>query len=63
MAHFSNTELNIVHFYTNPNFLLDIWKDLIELFQKQLEVLKKILFGEVMWERNIWPLRNQYIFT
>ena len=62
-GHFSNTELNLTHFYTNPNFLLDIWKYIAELFQKQLEVLKKVLFGEVMREINIRTLRTQYIFT
>ena len=39
-----------------------LWKDLAELNQKQLEVLKKT-FSEVIQERNIWPLRTQYIFT
>ena len=37
----SKTELNLTHFYTNPNFLLALWKDVAELSQKQLEVLKK----------------------
>ena len=35
------TELNLTHFYTKPNFLLALWKDFTKLFQKQLEVLKK----------------------
>ena len=63
MGHSSNTELNMTHFYTNPNFLLALWIDLAEMFQEQLEVLKKSTFGEVMWQRNIWPLMTQYIFT
>ena len=45
MGHFSMTELNLAHFYTNPRFLLAIWKDLDEMFQKQLDVLKKSNFG------------------
>ena len=57
------TELNLSHFYTNPNLLLALWKDLAELNQKQLEILKNVLFGEVMREINIWQLSNQYIFT
>ena len=44
MGQLSNTELNITHFYTNPNFLFCIWKDLAELFQKQLVVLEKNTF-------------------
>ena len=44
MRRFSKTESNIKHFYTNPNFLLTLWKDLDELFQKQLVVLKKSTF-------------------
>ena len=63
MGHSSNTELNITHFYTNTNFLLALWIDLAEMFQEQHEVLKKNIFGEVMRQRNIWPLMNQYIFT
>ena len=38
MGHFSKTELNLTQFYKNPNFLLALWKDLAELFQKQFEV-------------------------
>ena len=38
-------------------------KDLIELFQKQVKLLKKVLFGEVMRKRNSWPLTIQYIAT
>ena len=41
IGHFSITELNIKNFYTNPEFLLDLWKYFSELFQKKLEVLKK----------------------
>ena len=41
MGHFSKKELNITHFYTHPNFLLDLCKDFVDLFQKELEVLKK----------------------
>ena len=41
MGHLSKTELNITHFYTNPKFLLSLWKDLAEMNLKQLEVLKK----------------------
>ena len=63
MGHLSNTELNLTCFYRNPDFLLALWKDFAELNQKQLKVLKNVIFGSVVWERNIWPLRNQYIFT
>ena len=50
MGHFSKTELNITHFYTNPKFLLALWKDLTEPNQKKVGLLKKtVLFGEVMW--------------
>ena len=52
-----------MHFYTNPNFLLALWRDLANLNHKQVKLLKNVLFVEVIWERNIWPLRNQYIFT
>ena len=52
IGHFSKTELNLTHFHTNPNFLLALWKDLAELLQKQTEVLKKSIFGELMRERN-----------
>ena len=48
MGHFPKTELNVTHFYTTPKFSLALWKDLAKLFQKQLEVSKKKLFGEVM---------------
>ena len=41
MAHFSKKELNLTHSYTNPNFLLALWKDLAELFEKHFEVLTK----------------------
>ena len=44
MRHLSKTVLNLMHFYTNPNLLLAPWKDLVELNQKQLEVLKKSAF-------------------
>ena len=50
MVDVSKIELNLTHFYTNPNFILALWKDLTELNQKQLRVLKIVLFGEVMWE-------------
>ena len=30
---------------------------------ENVKLLKRVLFGEVMQEGNIWPLRNQYIFT
>ena len=62
-GHISKIELNLTHFNTNPNFLLHDWKDLTNLNLKQLEVFKKALYGDVMWERNTLPLRNQYIFT
>ena len=52
MGHLSKTELNLTHFYTKPNFLLDPWKGLAELNKKQLEVKNNNL-GEVIWERNI----------
>ena len=41
MGHLSKTELNLTHFYRNLMFLLALRKDLAELNQKQLEVLKK----------------------
>ena len=40
MVRVSNTELNIMQFYTNPNFLLGICKDLYNLNQKEQEVFK-----------------------
>ena len=49
-------------FYTNPNFLLDVWKDLAELNQKHLKVFQGI-FGGAIREINIWPLRAQSKFT
>ena len=44
MGQFSNIELNITHFYTRPNFLLALWKDLAKLNQKQVEILEKGTF-------------------
>ena len=44
MGHFIKIELNLTHFYKNPDFLLSLWEDLAEIFQKQLEVLKKSTF-------------------
>ena len=55
--------LNSNSFYINTNFLLALWKDLIELNQKQLKLLKKIYFGEVMTERKKLILRIQYMAT
>ena len=46
-----------------PQLLLALWKYFNDLNQKQVELLKKELSGEFMRERNIWPLRTQYIFT
>ena len=63
MGHFWKTNLNLRYFYTNPKFLLALWKYLTELNQKQVELFKKVHFGEVMREINICPLRTQYIFT
>ena len=63
MGHFSKAELNLTYFYTKPKCLLVLWKDLSKMFQEQHGVLKKSTFGEVMRERNICPLRTQYIFT
>ena len=39
------------------------FKYLAELNQKQLKVLKNVIFGEVMWDQSIFPLRTEYIFT
>ena len=44
MGHFSKRELNLMHFYTNPNFLLALWKNLAELNQKQVKLLKYSTF-------------------
>ena len=63
MGKFLKTELNLTHFYTKPKFLLAIWKYLVELFQKQLEVLKQRFFSWSYAAINICPLRTQYIFT
>ena len=54
-------DLFFSHFYTNTHFLLALWKYLTELFQEQVELLIKVLFGEVMREINNWPLRTQYV--
>ena len=40
-----------------------LWKDLTELIKKQVELLEKSIFGEVLRERNNWPLRTQYMAT
>ena len=63
MVHLSKKELNLTHFYTIPDFLLTLWKDLAELTLEKLEVLKKKTFDEVMCKRDILLLRTQYIFT
>ena len=44
MVHLSKTELNLTQFNTSSNFVLTLSKDLVELDQKQLEVLKKKTF-------------------
>ena len=36
MIRVSKTELNLTHFYTNPNLLLVLWKDLAEMNKKKL---------------------------
>ena len=59
----SKTELNITHFYTDDNFLLALWKDLVKMNLKNVEVLKDILFGGVMGEIIIQALRAQYMVT
>ena len=41
MGYFSKTELILTYFYTKPNFVLALWKDLVKLNQKQAEILKK----------------------
>ena len=48
MSGVSQIELIIMHFYTNPNFLLGIWKDIDELNTKQLRSFENLIFGEVM---------------
>ena len=50
-------------FYINTIFLLILWKYLTDLFQKQVKLLKKSIFGEVRRERNNWPLGIQYMDT
>ena len=62
-AQSSQTKLTLTHFYININYLLALRKYPIELFQKQVELLIKVFFGEVMRERNNWPLRTQYMAT
>ena len=54
MGHLSNTELNLKHFNTNPNFLLDLWKDIAELIQKQVKNLKKYFLVELCG-KEIYP--------
>ena len=54
MGHLSNTELNLTHFNTNPNFLLDLWKDIAELIQKQVKNLKKYFLVELCG-KEIYP--------
>ena len=41
MGGVSKTELNLTHFYTNPNFILALCKDLDDINQKQREFLKR----------------------
>ena len=69
MGHSSKTELNLTHFYTGPNSLLDLWKYLAALFQKQLEFLKNLLVelcGKEIygpWWPNISLTENMVRFT
>ena len=63
MEHFSKTKLNLRKFYKNPTFFIGSLEKSLQADPEQLEVMKKLLFGEVMWERNIWPLWTQYIYT
>ena len=55
MGQLSKTELNLTHFYTNPNFILALWKDLAELNQKQLEVLKKYFWVKLCGKEIFGP--------
>ena len=63
MRHLSKTVLNIIHFYTNPNFYWLFENILPSWIRNKSNFWKIVLFGEVMWERNISPLRTQDIFT
>ena len=38
-------------------------ENLTDMFQKQVKHLEKLFLGEVMRERNNWPLRIQYMAT
>ena len=47
MGHLSKTELNPTHFYTNPNFLLGIWKISPRWIRKNLNFLVKLCGKEI----------------
>ena len=51
-----------MHFYTNPNCLSGLWKDIFELNPKQRWSYKN-KSREVMGEKNIWALRTQNMVT
>ena len=53
MSGVSQTELILTCFYKNPEFLLDLWKDIAKLDPKQRWNPEKVIFGEVMGERII----------
>ena len=61
MGQFWKTWLNIRHFYTNYNFYWLLGKIPPSWIRNKSNFWKKLLFGEVIRERNILPLRTQYI--
>ena len=54
MGKFSKTQLNPTHFYTDPNFYWLFEKTSSSCFVKNLKCWKKVLFGDGMWERDIF---------
>ena len=54
-GHWRKTELNLTHFYTNPNYFLALWEDLDNLNLKQLEILGKYVLVKLCGKEKIGP--------
>ena len=57
MCHFCKTNLNLRQFYTNPKFILSLWKYLAEMNEKHVGLLKKTSLGGVTGKEIYAPSR------
>ena len=63
MVRVSKIELNLTHFYTSPRFYCLFGNVSPTWIRNNLKFWKRVIFGEVMGKRNIWPLKTQYMAT